>query len=148
PAAFTFAVPSRLAIPGGLKLGDQARLLELRDGTQHLAHEDGSRRVLKEKIGGGCRDEVDPESLQHVMSGELHGQITGEAVGALNQDDTNPIAGDPLQHSEEARALTDRIGTADRRVIELGRDLIAIRLCETLDGSPLPALAVFVGADI
>ena len=89
-----------------------------------------------------------PKPFQHVMAGELDGQITGEAVRALDNDRPDPIAGDPLQHGQEAGALGHRIGAAHRRIIELGLDLIAIRLGETGDRCPLALLAVLVGTDI
>jgi hypothetical protein len=61
------------------------------------------------------------------VSGELDGQITSEAIGALDDDRPDPIAGDPLQHGLEARALGHRIGAAHCRIVELGLNLIAIR---------------------
>ena len=39
------------------------------------------------------------------MAGELDGQITSEAIGALDNDRPDAIAGDPLQHGQEAGAL-------------------------------------------
>ena len=131
PAALAFAIPSPLAIPSGLQLGDQARLLELGDGAEHLADQNGGRRVLSEKVRGRRRDEVDPQPFQHVVAGELDGQVTSKAIRALDDDRPDPIAGDPLQHGQEAGALGHGIGAAHRRVIELGLDRIAIRHSET-----------------
>jgi hypothetical protein len=41
------------------------------------------------------------------MAGELHRQVTSKTVRALDQDNPDAIAGDPLQHSQEAGALGD-----------------------------------------
>ena len=48
----------------------------------------------------------------------------------------------------EARACLDRVGTGDRRIIELGDDLEAAPLGEALNGMTLAFLAVLVGADV
>jgi hypothetical protein len=95
----------------------------LRDGAQNLADQNGSGRVLEEKVRGAGRDEVDPKCFQHVMAGELDSQITSKAKIRALDDCPDAIAGDPLQHSHEAGALGDGIGAADRSVMELGLDL-------------------------
>ena len=46
------------------------------------------------------------------VPGELHGEIAGKAIGALNDDGTETIAGDALEHVLEARALRHRVATA------------------------------------
>jgi hypothetical protein len=65
PAAFAFAVANPLAIPSRLQLGDQARLLELGDGAEHLADQNGSWRVFSEKSGAeaGMRSIPNPFSM-------------------------------------------------------------------------------------
>jgi hypothetical protein len=51
--ALAFAIPSPLPVPGGLQFGNQAGLLELCNGAEHLADQNRGRGVLKEKVGGG-----------------------------------------------------------------------------------------------
>ena len=55
-------------------------------GTEHLADQNSGRPVRSEKIRGRRRDEVDPQPFQHIMTGELDGQVTSEAIGALGYD--------------------------------------------------------------
>jgi hypothetical protein len=90
-AALTFAVRDALALPSGCKLGDEPSLLELRDGPQDLANQNGGRGVLKEERRGGCGNEGNPLRLQHVVAGELHHEIAGEPIGALDNDSPRAI---------------------------------------------------------
>jgi hypothetical protein len=51
-SALTLAVRQALPLPSSRKLGNEASLLELRDGPQNLADEDGSRGVSSRKNFG------------------------------------------------------------------------------------------------
>jgi hypothetical protein len=93
--------------------------LELRDGAEHLAHQNSGGLVLREKVWRRRWDEVDPQPFEHVVTGELDGQVARKLVGALSQY----LAGDPLQPGQEARAFADEIGAAHGRIIELGRQV-------------------------
>jgi hypothetical protein len=75
---------------------------------ENFADQDGGRRILEKVVRSRCGDEVDPQPLQHVVAGELHGEITSEAVGRLHDDSPDAIAGNPLQHRHEAVALDHR----------------------------------------
>ena len=57
------------------KLGNGRRLLELRDGPEHLAHEDRSRRVFDEERWGRRRNEGDALRLEQVMTGDADALI-------------------------------------------------------------------------
>jgi len=60
PAELASAVASPLAVSSCFQLGNCWCLLELRYRTKHLPDQNSGRRVLKEKVGDGRRDEVDP----------------------------------------------------------------------------------------
>ena len=45
---------------------------------------------------------ADPLRLQHVVAGELHHEIAGEPVGALDNDRPRAIGQQPLEHLREA----------------------------------------------
>jgi hypothetical protein len=67
------------------------------------------------------------EPLQMIMAGQLHRQITGEAVRALYDDRPHAIAGDAVQHGSKARALRNRIRAPHSLVVEPFDDLVAGR---------------------
>jgi hypothetical protein len=46
----------------------------------------GRWAVLGEEVGSRCRDYGDAQLLEHVMSGQLHGEVAGEAIRRLNED--------------------------------------------------------------
>ena len=71
------------------------------------------------------------------MAGELHREVAGKAIGALDQDRPHAVAGDPVEHRLEAGALVDRVSPR-HHVVELGDDLIAIARGEAGDREPLP----------
>jgi hypothetical protein len=49
-----------------------------------------------------------------IVPGELHGEITGEAVGALDDDGADAVARDAVKHVLEARALGHRVAALRR----------------------------------
>src|SRR3954451_3758576 len=53
----SFAPPFLLALANRSEFRNRARLLKLRDDTQHLANQNSCRCVLGEKVGGLCRDD-------------------------------------------------------------------------------------------
>ena len=67
PATGAPATGRHLALARGPQLGDQGGFLELRDGTEHLAHQHRSRRVLGEEVwrrgGHETRRLLDSRSL-------------------------------------------------------------------------------------
>jgi hypothetical protein len=71
-AAAALLAAGNLAVASSFQLGDGSGLLELRDGTQHLTHQDCCRRVLGKEVGGGRGDQRDAELTEMVMAGELH----------------------------------------------------------------------------
>ena len=75
-----------LALSGCRQFRNTAGLLELSYGPQHLAHQNGGGRVLGEKIGCGCRNDRDAKTLEHVIAGELHGEVAGEPIWRLYKD--------------------------------------------------------------
>jgi len=60
-----------LAITRRFELCDERCLVELRDGAEHLAHQDRGRRVLGEMIGRAGRHQGDAEALEVVVAREL-----------------------------------------------------------------------------
>ncbi len=120
PATATLARVPLLAVARRLELGNKRRLFELRDGTEHLTHKHRGRRILDKEIRRRRRDHGDAELAQAVMAGELHSQVTGESVRALDNDGSHPIAGDSVQHRNEALALGYRVGAGHRGVVEFG----------------------------
>ena len=62
------------------------------------------------------------------MSSELHSQVASESVRALDNDAADAIASNPVEHSLEARPLTNRIGAAHSGVIKLINQDVAVRL--------------------
>ena len=75
-------------------------------------------------------------------------QLARKPAGILDNDGTHAVALDPIQKGREARPCLDRVGTGDRRIIELIDDLEAGALGEALDGVALAFLAVLVRADV
>jgi hypothetical protein len=61
------------------------------------------RRVFEEEIWGCRWDERDAEVLEEVVPGEMHGEIAGEAVGALDDDGAHAVAGDAVEVALEVR---------------------------------------------
>jgi hypothetical protein len=59
------------------------------------------------------------------VAGELHGEISREAIRAFNEDGADAIAGDLFEHSGEALPLCHRIRAAHRGVVELLHDVVA-----------------------
>jgi hypothetical protein len=57
------------------------------------------------------------------VAGELHGQVTGEAIRTLDDDAADPIAGDAVEHCLEPRPLSNGISAAHRRMVELADKL-------------------------
>ena len=147
-AAFAFALIGLLTVACGFELGNEGCLFKLMDCTEHLAHEDGSRRVLGEEIGRRGRDQSDTQRLQEIMARELHSQIASETVGALDNDAADAIAGAPVKHGLETRPLTNRIGAAHSRVIKLVNEDVAVRLGEGGNGRPLPLVGVLIGTNV
>jgi hypothetical protein len=54
------------------------------------------------------RDERHAHLLEEVVAGQLHGEVAGESVGALDEDDADAIAGDAIEHGGEAGAHTSQ----------------------------------------
>ena len=52
-------------------------------------------------------------------------QISGEAVGGLDQDGFDAVRGDVLEHGGETRPLVDQVGALDAVVAVLGDDLVS-----------------------
>jgi hypothetical protein len=75
------------------------------------------------------------------VAGELHGEISREAIRAFNENGADAIAGDPFEHGGEALSLCHRISSAHRGVVELRDDVVASGLGESFDRAPLPFVA-------
>ena len=75
------------------------------DGAARAPDQNSGRRVLSEKVRRRGRDEVDPQPFQHIMTGELDGQVTSEAIGALGNDrpDLQGDADQPVRYVEVPR---------------------------------------------
>ena len=147
-AALALAGRKPLPLPRCRELCHEGRLLELRDGTEDLAHQDGSRRILDEEGRCARRNDADAPRPQHVVAGELHHEVTGEAVGALDEDRPRAVAHQLLEHFGEAGSVVDRVRAAHRRVVERLYDLVSRRLRVGFDRRALALLAVLVRADI
>ena len=106
-----------LPLARATELRDRHRLVELGDGTEHLAHEPRRWRIVEERRRiVGC-DKIDPALAQPGMADLLHHEVTGKAIGTLNDDCADAIGLDALQHRGEARPGVDRIGATDGRVM-------------------------------
>ena len=81
------------------------------------------------------------------MPGQLHRQVTGKPVRALDQDDAHAVVRDAVKHRLEARPLADWVGTAHGSIVELVHDGVAGRPGERGDGGALALVAVLAGAD-
>jgi hypothetical protein len=57
------------------------------------------------------------------MPSELHHEVAGETVGALDDDCARAIGHQPLEHLREAWAIVRGVRAAHRRVMERGDDL-------------------------
>jgi hypothetical protein len=90
------------------------------------------RRV--HEVGSRCRDDRDTETLEHVMPGELHGEVTCEPIGRLHNDRLCAVGCQLLQHFGKAGALIDRIGTAHGCIVVFANDRESCLLGERLDG--------------
>ena len=78
------------------------------------------------------------------MAGKLYGQVAGEAVRALDDDGADTVAGDAVQHGDEAGARGDGVGAFDGRVIEPIDNDVAGGLGVALNRRALPRLAVLI----
>ena len=77
----------------------------------------------------------------------LHDQVARKAAGILDEDNADAIVLDAVEQPGEAPSALDGVGTTDRVVIPVFvGDFEAGSLGEGLDGGPLPALQVSVGA--
>jgi len=85
---------------------------------------------------------------EHAGAGLLHDQVTGAAVGPLDDDGARSVAGDALKHRDKARPGLERVGAAPRLVVELGHDLEAGLLGEGLDRHSLARARNLFGADV
>ena len=90
-AAIALDALRNLAIPGRLELENQRRFLELSDGAEHLPHQNRSGRVLGEMIRGSRWDEIDTKSFQVIVTSQLHRQITGKPIRALDCRVIEPV---------------------------------------------------------
>jgi hypothetical protein len=112
PMALAFAVPSALALPSGLELGHEARFLELRDGAQHLRHQNsacwrgqrqGCARVCRRRHHEGGRERrqwlvVAGSMTRCGIAGETHPR-SKSGKGALPAYELHRPAGDQGQGS-------------------------------------------------
>ena len=89
-------------------------------------------------------NQFDTFPLEHVMASKLYGKVTGKAAGILHQDRPHAVAGDPRQHTLEARSLIDPVAAADGLVIELIDNFIPGAVSISLDPSPLPFTPSFM----
>jgi hypothetical protein len=85
-----------------------------------------------------------PHALEEVVPGELHREIAGKAVRALDDDRADAVAGDAVEHFLEVWALGYRVAALHRGIVEPVDDGIAGGLGVALDRRPLSRLAVLV----
>jgi hypothetical protein len=104
--------------------------------------------VSSVKFGCGCRNDRDAETLEHVMSGELHGEVTGETIGRLNDDRLCLVRCQATQHLGKTRALIDGIGTTHGSIVVLIYDGEPGMFGECVDGGSLPLIAILVSSGI
>jgi hypothetical protein len=107
----------------------------------HLPHQNSSRRFLREKVWSGSGNDREPESLEHIVTGELDREITSEAVGRLHDDGFRSVRREVLQHLSEAGALIDGVRAAHSRVVILPNDGEACSPGEGFNGRPLTFVA-------
>src|SRR5262249_58227099 len=75
-----------LALASCCEFRNSTRLLELSDGSKHLPHQNGGRGFLREKNWSGRGNDREPESLEHIVTGELGREGTSEAGGRFHAD--------------------------------------------------------------
>src|SRR2546430_5675971 len=81
------------------------------------------------------------------MAGKLYGEITSKSVRALDDNGTNAIACDPIEHGHEARPSGHDVSTGNASVVELGNNLVAVRPSECLGRGALALVRILVAAD-
>ena len=136
------------ALAGVAQLVNQPCFLVLGEGTGDLAHHLPRRVVACGQVIARGRQQPHPSADQKGDAQLLGHQLAREAAGILDDDGTHAVALDPIQKGREARPCLDRVGTGDRRIIELIDDLEADALGEALNGVALAFLAVLVRADV
>ena len=127
---------------------NQPCFLVLGEGTGDLAHHLPRRVVACGQVIARGRQQPHPSADQEGDAQLLGHQLARKAAGILDDDGTHAVALDPIQKGREARPCLDRVGTGDRRIIELIDDLEAGALGEALNGVALAFLAVLVRADV
>jgi len=116
-------------------------------GAEYLPHQLGGGGGVG-KVGRRVhRHELDATIAQQGVACELHGEVTREPAGILDQDDANAMVFAVTQHGRKTWAASHWIGTGDSWVIEC-LDEVMPSLCMHLDRVGLSALTILVGADI
>jgi hypothetical protein len=87
-------------------------------------------------------------SLETLVPGFLHHQITSEAIGCLDNDGSDAVAGNLLERGSKAGPAVDRIGTVHGGIVDPFDNAIAGAIGECLNGPALAGLAVFVLAHV
>ena len=82
------------------------------------------------------------------MAGELHHEVAGETVWALDNDGPRSIAQKPLQHFHKAGPVGHGVCATHRRIIERVDDLQPRQLGVGVDAGELALVAVLVGPDV
>src|SRR3982074_605806 len=123
-----------LALPGALELGNNHRLVELRDCAEYLPDQFRCRRVVEEGLRAVGSDQLDAKGLQLRKANLLHHEVAREPAGGLDDDGASAIAGDVGEHGYEAGARLDVVSTAHCCVVELAHKLEPSTLGECCDG--------------
>jgi hypothetical protein len=63
-------------------------------------------------VGRAGRDQRHAEALEMIVTGELHCEVAGEPVGALDNDGAHAVGGDCCQHAGEAGSRSHWIAAA------------------------------------
>jgi hypothetical protein len=105
-----------LALAGMPKLGNDACLLELRDGPKDLPHHFGGWGGVREVGRSVYRNKLDTPVAQQRMPRQLDGQVAGEAAGILHKHNADLVGLTVGQQGYEARSCVDWIAATDRSV--------------------------------
>jgi hypothetical protein len=82
------------------------------------------------------------------VASNLHHEVAGEAVRALDDDRARPVGHQAIEHFRKARPVGDVVRAADRRIIERGDDLQTRCLGVSLERCELAFVAVLIDADV
>jgi hypothetical protein len=103
-ATLTLADVPALALTGATKLGNRHRLVELADGAEHLAHQLGGRRVVRNEPGLSAATRSIPRSRKLGMADFLNHQVAANRLAVSTMIVRTPLPSIRLSMAGHAAA--------------------------------------------